>query len=342
MSGWNEQRVEARKNRKMLARYSVPLLIASWDLANWLYDILENKYYEPTRCLAYGEGWSNDFTSFLFGQYFSGVHIIREMTQYFAHIRGGRAEELKRLLWKIQDEFTSMHYAGREDREMRWVEYHILAVQELMTVAEGEGKSRVLRPMGWVEFRKNYAIREPGAEKSDSMELQRIFKAYEDDFQRIVYRRFRYLYSTQWASSTNPQGFEKRKKELKGNEDALKRLIEENEQIERELREDADPGTLVVIPDHRVRRIQHLLVDLVQLLDQESGMKFDRPVRRCTMEVDKRALAHGASKGAGYSVLCDCSDPHCTTGGKGDFGHRDLPMSVATRPWKRRATFLYE
>src|ERR1700712_1117467 len=107
-SGWNEQRVESRKNRKALARYSVPLLIASWDLANWLYDILEDANYSPERCKAYGNGWNSQFTSYLFGQYFAGVHIIREMTQFFAYIRGERANQLKKLLWKIQDEFISM------------------------------------------------------------------------------------------------------------------------------------------------------------------------------------------------------------------------------------------
>ena len=41
MSGWNEERTQARANKKALSRYSVPLIIAAWDLANWFYDILE-------------------------------------------------------------------------------------------------------------------------------------------------------------------------------------------------------------------------------------------------------------------------------------------------------------
>ena len=50
MSGWNLQRLESRKNQKALARSSGPLLIAPWDLANWLYDILKDTAYSPWRC----------------------------------------------------------------------------------------------------------------------------------------------------------------------------------------------------------------------------------------------------------------------------------------------------
>lgn len=67
MSGLNEQRLQARQNRKALARYATPLLIAAWDLANWLYDILEEQNYSSGRCRAYGDGWDNQFTSYLFG-----------------------------------------------------------------------------------------------------------------------------------------------------------------------------------------------------------------------------------------------------------------------------------
>ncbi|KAK4213519.1 hypothetical protein QBC37DRAFT_373898 [Rhypophila decipiens] len=102
-------RRESRKNRRVLARYSVTLLIASWDLTNGLYDILEDKAYSPRRCKAYGDAWDSQFTSYLFGQYFAGVHIVREMTQFFSHIKGSLAEQVKTLIWKIQDEFITMH-----------------------------------------------------------------------------------------------------------------------------------------------------------------------------------------------------------------------------------------
>ncbi|KAK4197923.1 hypothetical protein QBC40DRAFT_284652 [Triangularia verruculosa] len=330
MSGWNQQRVESRKNRKALARSSVPLLIASWDLANWLYDILEPIAYSPRRCKAYGDGWPSDFTSYLFGQYFAGVHIIREMTQFFAHIQGGRADQLKRLLWKIQDEFVSMHYEGRENIELRWAERHILEVQEAMTVTDGADGG--LRAMRWIEFQENY---------KEKKNLWRCFKPYEDGFQRIVYRRFKYLYSTveDWKREGNPQ-------EIRDDEEA---------EIKKDLGKDEKREVVVVISDHRARRLQHLLVDLVGLLDEESGMKFNRPVRRCTMVVGKEVLAPGTaetfekeivddgiSETYHYRIPCDCYDDECNQNRK-PFKHRNLKngsgeglLSRGTSHWEPR------
>ncbi|KAM7182956.1 hypothetical protein V8F33_013903 [Rhypophila sp. PSN 637] len=333
----NEQRRESRKNRRVLARYSVPLLIASWDLANWLYDILEDKAYSPRRCKAYGDAWGSQFTFYLFGQYFAGVHIVREMTQFFSHIKGGRAEQLKTLIWKIQDEFITVHYEMREELEMRWFEGHILAVQEAMTVACDGGDG--LRTMGWVEFQKNYEK----SEGHDSMELKKNFERCEDGFQRIVYRRFKHLYSTQWKTHENPQGPEKMKQWLEDDDEALEKLEEEEKRIAEEKEEDPENRIVVVIPDHRVRRLQHLLSDIVKLLDEESNMEFNRPVRRCEMVVDRRVVAHGTlpatSKALTYRVPCDCS--RCNSEDV-DFKHCDLPPIKRVYGFGRKATISHD
>lgn len=323
MSGLNQQRVESRKNRKVLARSSAPLLIASWDLANWLYDILEDTAYSPRRCAAYGNGWPSQFTSYLFGQYFAGVHIIRETTQFFAHMQGGRTEQLKKLLWEIQDEFVSMHYEGRENLMLRWAERDILEVQESMTVVDGDGS---LRTMRWVEFQKDYA---------EGKGLEKVFKHYENEFQSIIYRRFKYLYSTNegWKRQGNPQD----------------RREEEEKEIVKE-RADDPTNIVVVIPDHRARRLQHLLSDLVGLLDEESGMRFNRPVRRCGMVVSRKALAYGSAdifekdpeRTDHYRIPCDCQDPDsgCNKTLK-DFKHRQL-KDTSGKGFARRETSYWE
>ncbi|KAB5572267.1 hypothetical protein GE09DRAFT_956869 [Coniochaeta sp. 2T2.1] len=190
--------------------------------------------------------------------------------------------------------------------------------------------------MHWVDFQRNYAIKEPGAEKDNSMELKKLFGWYEDEFQRIIYRRFKYLYLTEWNGDDNPQGFEKKKESL-NDEEARKNLDDEEDQIRKEQRK--DPDIVVVIPDHRVRRLQHLLSDLVRLLDEESSMKFNRPVRRCKMEVDKRVLAHGTSKDFKYRIPCDCYFGDCNPKQE-DFDHRDLPISSG-QGLSKRGTFSY-
>lgn len=322
MSGWNDQRVQARKNRKALARYSVPLLIAAWDLANWFYDILDESNYSPQRCKAYGSGWNSKFTSYLLGQYFAGVHIIREKTHFLAHIRGERAETLKKMLWKIQDEFVSMHYEERESLEMRWFEGDILAAQEHMTEVcdlDGDGNAGEMRTIGWVEFQRNYAMKEPGSDNSDSLELKKIFGPYEIEFQRIIYRRFKHLYSTRWKAHDNPQE-PKRQEESPIDEELIKERIEEENLIQKE--REANPDAGMIIPDHRIRRLQHLLRDLVELLDEVSTMKFHRPIRRCGMLAGDKMLACDVE----VRVPCDCRSADCNPNQQ-DFEHRQLAGS---------------
>ncbi|KAK4213518.1 hypothetical protein QBC37DRAFT_285808 [Rhypophila decipiens] len=173
--------------------------------------------------------------------------------------------------------------------------------------------------MGWLEFQKNYER----SEGHDSMELKKNFQRCEDGFQRIVYRRFKYLYSTQWKTHENPQGPER----------------EEERRVAQEKEEDPKNRIVVVIPDHRVRRLQHLLSDLVKLLDEQSNMDFNRPIRTCEMVVDRRVVAYGTlpatSKALTYHVPCDCS--RCNSK-KVDFKHRDLPPIKRVYGFGRKGT----
>lgn len=105
-----------------------------------------------------------------------------------------------------------MHYEGRESREMRWFEGDILAVQEHLTEpvdqksTETTETTRELRVIGWTEFQRKY---KPAFESKhgDSPRLHKLFEWYEDEFQRIIYRRFRSLYSSKWSTEPNPQAY---------------------------------------------------------------------------------------------------------------------------------------
>lgn len=324
MSGWNEQRTQARANKKALTRYSVPLIIAAWDLTNWFYDILEESNYNPERCAAYGDGWNSQFTSYLIGSYFAGVHIIREMTHFFAHIKSRDAEKLKKLLWKIQDEFVSMNYEGRESLEMRWFEGDILAAQEHMTGAldhVGENGTKELRMISWVEFQKKHSLTsDPG--NAGSVELQKLFEWYEDDFQRIIYRRFKYLYTNKWPGRANPQAYEVM---TQGLDEAKREKLEKEEVMIRDDRSKY-PDISVIVPDHRVRRLQHLLSDLVEVLDTFTTMKLNRPIRRCKMlaEGNVSSSNNPLNLEVGNHIPCDCSSFECNPSQQ-DFKHRQLP-----------------
>lgn len=339
MSGWNEQRVQARQHRKKLARHSVPLLIATWDLANWFYDILEDSNYSPQRCSAYGSGWNSQFTSYLLGQYFAGVHIIREKTHFFAHMQGGLADTVKHLLWKIQDEFVSMHYEDRENLEMRWFEGDILAVQEHMTEVcdlDGDGVAGEMRTIGWVEFQRNYETNKSRSsdDKTKSLELKKIFRWYEIEFQRVIFRRFQHLYSTKWKAQDNPQKVENLQ-DIFAEEDILQKLVEEDQLVQNE--RELNPNAGVMIPDHRIRRLQHLLSDLVELLDKVSAMKFNRPIRRCSMLVRNNTPSKGnfLDREVDVRIDCDCRSLDCNPPQK-DFEHRQLTRVKTIDAYSRK------
>lgn len=340
MSGWNAHRIQGRANKKALARHSVPLVNAAWDLTNWLFDILDEDNYSTERCAAYGAGWSSQFTSYLLGQYFASVHIIREMIHFFPHIRGEEVEKLKNLLWKIQDEFVSTEFRGRESLEMRWFEGDILAAQEHSTelvYSDGVGTDRELRTIGWVEFQKKYAPAF-GPGNADSPELYKLFGWYEDEIQRIIYRKFKSLYTSKWPTGTNPQAFETLREQFGGDEEKIKKLEEEEERIRSE--QENYPNINVIVPDHRVRRLQHLLSNLVVVLDSFTAMKLNRPIRKCRMLVETNVSPSSNPLGLipRDRIPCDCDSIDCNPIQE-DFPHRQLARTRKTRLAWRKSSY---
>lgn len=329
MSKWNEHRRQARVNKTALSQSFVPLVSASWDLCNWLYDLLEESNYAPVPTTAYGVGWSTDFTMYLLGRYLASVHIINEKTHLFAHIRGTKAEMLKKLLWKIQNEFVSMDYEGRESLEMRWFEGDILAVQEhlIEVVSDGEGPAQELRIIGWVAFQKKLA-RTSGPGSVDSSDLSKVFEWYGDELQRIIYRRFKSLYKGTWSAHHNPQDFHLLT--MDADEDTIKKWEKEESMIRDEQQQ--YPGVSVIVPDHRLRRLQHLLSDLVEVLDAFTAMNLNRPVRRCRMWVGHQAFlpSNPLNLVTAGRIPCDCNSLDCNPK-QVNFAHRSLPQLSRSR-----------
>jgi hypothetical protein len=228
-----------------------------------------------------------------------------------------RAKDLKKLLWKLGDEFVSMNYEGRESTEMRWFEGDILAVQEEMTQVcdlDGDGVVGEMRTIGWLDFQKKYAT---GSGVPGVQGLRELFEEYEDSFQRIIYRRFKKIYANGPNEHENPADYD---------EEQEKSITEERKQ---------DPGIDIVVPDHRVRRLQHLLSDLVKLLDQLSTMEFNRPVRRCDMWTENSKASEGENLlrlETARRIPCDCRSRHCNPKQE-DFEHRQLNVVAGKRQW---------
>jgi hypothetical protein len=89
---------------------------------------------------------------------------------------------------------------------------------------------------------------------------------------------------------------------------------------------DQYPNISAFPPDHRVRRLQHLLVDLVVLLDEFTATKLNRPARKCDMTLERTVhpIHNPLGLETGSRIPCDCSKETCNKDAL-DFEHRQLP-----------------
>jgi hypothetical protein len=115
-----------------------------------------------------------------------------------------------------------------------------------------------------------------------------------------------------------------RKKLDDDGDEKIKKLEKEEASIKSEREE--YPNISVIVPDHRVRRLQHLLSDLVEVLDAFTAMKLNRPVRRCKMLVENNVFPSSNPLGLVTKdrIPCDCSYFDCNPDQE-DFPHRQLP-----------------
>jgi hypothetical protein len=181
---------------------------------------------------------------------------------------------------------------------MRWTIGHILTVQEHLTKFvdnNGTGTAGELQAVGWLEF----------CEKYDSPELRDIFDEYENDYERIIHRR-------------SAQLGRKPPHKMEHFDDGDQDLISEKDQY---------PNISAFPPDHRVRRLQHLLIDLVVLLDKFTATRLNRPVRKCDMTLKRTVYSshNPLSLETGFRIPCDCSDTKKCNKDAVDFEHRQLP-----------------
>jgi hypothetical protein len=200
---------------------------------------------------------------------------------------------------------------------MRWTIGHILTVQEHLTKyvdKNGTGTAGELQAVGWLEFCKKYdstsgSDSASGSNSASGSEgspaLRDIFDEYEADYERIIHRRYAQLGR---KTPRNIEDFNKEEKKLRW---------------EKELYPNINPFP----PDHRVRRLQHLLIDLVVLLDKFTATRLNRPVRKCDMTLKRTVYSshNPLSLETGFRIPCDCSDTKKCNKDAVDFEHRQLP-----------------
>jgi hypothetical protein len=132
---YSDERKDRRERERLLRKYHDPLLLAAQDLQARLYNLTEN----ALMTFLHGSQDHQDclviYTAFLFGQYLSWTYILRQQAQFacFATEERGRTKLFVDLLGKIRQCLNSDAWGGAEVPFMLW-KGHQLAIGELMTV----------------------------------------------------------------------------------------------------------------------------------------------------------------------------------------------------------------
>lgn len=126
---------------KLVAKYRDPLLLASHDLQSRLYSIVDLSVASWLRSESPEERESlRLYTAFLVGQYLSWTYILRRQAQFlrFSTDKGEKNKELSRLLAKISNTFsTDDPKKGLSKAAFKLWRNQQSAIGELMTVSEG-------------------------------------------------------------------------------------------------------------------------------------------------------------------------------------------------------------
>lgn len=223
-------------------------LLAAQDLQARIWNIAENGLLDFLRRSPEHQDILIIYTAFVFGQYLCWTHILRQQAQFacFATEERGRTKQLVNLLEKIQNCLNKTKDGDGSARgHFKLWKGHQLAIGELMTVSLPDPSGNTeLFCMGYAEFTRRWKA--GGKAISDS-------KADHDGGDRPA-----------------SQSLENENAIFRGWFGNIERGIYE---ADREQHRGDTTGL------NRIRRLQHLLLELVQTLDPDGARARDsRPV----------------------------------------------------------------
>jgi hypothetical protein len=202
---------------------------------------------------------------------------LKIKTQFLAFIEDKSTNRLKEDLNKINDELSTSRY-GRNGWQFRMWPGHQLAIAENMVDLHGENsETSELRPMGWHQFRNEFNER-----------FGFYFRWFRDSIQDMLNAKFE---KEEEARKEEAGRIEKEKVD-----GAIPRKTNETKLVNVDGAEDekvnkARKKKWLEVPDQRLRRLQHLLVDLIETLDRAE--QTHKP-RKC-----------------GRAIECDCRFSDC-------------------------------
>lgn len=283
---WSDQQKHQRELKRFFAKYQDAILLASQDLQSRLYNItdyritnfLSRKTREHENLLIY--------TAFAVGQYLSWVYIIHRRAQFLQYETGRVNDRVALAVAAITDEWLTDSHGDKPF--MLW-KGDQMAIGEMMTIEDGDE----LCPIGYATFHQRW--NKGRAEKSFSGEESDqprggplIDTGTADDVTRP---------SRSPAGANRVQSQKKNWSERHFQEwfepivDGVTSIAKAKQDANANLRgisEIPEGGEVPLVPqDHRMRRLQHHLVDLINLLDpkgersEAKRTKRARPVFPC-------------------------------------------------------------
>lgn len=254
---FSDERKRRREAEAFIARYRDPLLLACQDLQSRLYNITDHRITAYFR----EDGDRKDslllYTAFVVGQFFSWTYILRRKTQFLRFRTDKANRKLTNALAKITFEFGTDKYPEEGAPFILWRGQQ-MALGEAMTDKDGDE----LFCIGYAAFRQKWMKDRPVHSMSELVE----------------------------ASKTSQAPMVSQVEEVtEGVEDGGYILSGEFRQWFRSIVEDitkiakAKVEGHATVPDQRLRRLQHLLLDLIDILDKNhlrSEAKWTGPCHR--------------------------------------------------------------
>ena len=245
---YSDDHKHRQERERLMRKYRDPLLLAAQDLQNRLYNIVENEIVnewidgpqEQKDCLVI-------YTAFLVGQYLAWTHILRLEAQFacFATEESNRTKRLVSVLARIQKCLDENDPKMPKTPFLMW-KGHQFAIGELMTVPSTVGVSESPGgvSMGYAEFTRKWKAR---------AEDVRVTQPVSDDsgegalLQSEAPRPFRVWFA-----------------------DVEKGIYELDRQ-----KKHGEP-----ILFDRISRLQHLLVELLRVLDPKGNRVWEKETNR--------------------------------------------------------------
>ena len=240
------------ESENLIAKYRDPLLLAAHDLQSRLYNIVDGDLS------VWLDGTKDEkenlrlYTAFLVGQFLSWTYILRRQAQFlrFASSTRDRNKRLASTLASISEAFsTDRRGSGLERARFTLWRGQQTAIGEIMTTEDG------CYCLGHAAFVHKYKDSSPSEQGAVVKELERgctgprLTARYEQPSPRDASQEFR-----RW----------------------FRPLIEGINQVS-EAKQGRDAGA----PDERMRVLQHLLLDLMEVLDVGGAVIGSQATSRC-------------------------------------------------------------